>query len=129
VLKLLNLVCADRAYFGEKDFQQLQLVADMTREFFLPTRIIPCPTVREDSGLAMSSRNALLSAPGRAKAASLYRLLTTAPDVAAARACLEAQGFRVDYVEERWDRRLAAVFLEGIRLIDNVPLREVTACC
>jgi pantoate--beta-alanine ligase len=129
VLKLLNLVRADRAYFGEKDFQQLQLVTAMAREFFLPTRIVPCPTVREPSGLAMSSRNALLSDAGRAKAASLYRVLTTAPDAAGARAALEAESFRVDYVEERWQRRLAAVFLEGIRLIDNVPLREGAPCC
>jgi pantoate--beta-alanine ligase len=120
VLKLLNLVRADRAYFGEKDFQQLRLVTEMTREFFLPTAIVPCPTVREESGLAMSSRNALLSEDARKRAASLYRILCTAPDPAEARAALEAEGFAVDYVEERWGRRLAAVFLEGVRLIDNV---------
>jgi pantoate--beta-alanine ligase len=57
VLKLLNLVRADHAYFGEKDYQQLKIISEMTQEFFLPTQIIPCPTVREDSGLAMSSRN------------------------------------------------------------------------
>jgi pantoate--beta-alanine ligase len=129
VLKLLNLVHADRAYFGEKDFQQLQLVNAMAREFFLPTRIVPCATVREESGLAMSSRNALLSDGGRTQAASLYRVLTTAPDVASARAALESAGFRVDYVEERWERRLAAVFLEGVRLIDNVSLGEIVRCC
>src|SRR6266849_2711966 len=60
VLKLLNLVRADRAYFGEKDYQQLQVVTEMAAEFFIPTEIIPCPTVREDSGLAESSRNMLL---------------------------------------------------------------------
>ena len=65
VLKLLNLVRADRAYFGEKDYQQLRAITEMTQEFFLPTRITPCPTVREESGLAMSSRNALLSPEGR----------------------------------------------------------------
>ena len=122
VLKLLNLVHADRAYFGEKDFQQLNLVTAMARDFFLPTEIVPCPTVREDSGLAMSSRNALLTPEGRAKAACLHRALTTAPGAGCAEAALEAQGFQVDYVEDRWGRRLAAAFLDGVRLIDNVPL-------
>jgi pantoate--beta-alanine ligase len=122
VLKLLNLVRPDRAYFGEKDFQQLDLVTAMARDFFLSTEIVPCPTAREDSGLALSSRNALLSPDARAKAAFLHRALTTAPGAGCARAALEAQGFKVDYVEDRWGRRLAAVFLEGVRLIDNVPL-------
>jgi pantoate--beta-alanine ligase len=121
VLKLLNLVSADRAYFGEKDFQQLRIVADMAREFFIPTAIIACPTVREESGLAMSSRNLLLSPEARCQAASLFRALTSAPTPADARADLEAHGFVVEYVEERWGRRLAAAFLDGVRLIDNVP--------
>jgi pantoate--beta-alanine ligase len=124
VLKLLNLVRAGRAYFGEKDFQQLNLVTAMARDFFLPTEIVPCPTAREDSGLALSSRNALLSPEARARAALLHRALTTAPGAGCTRAALEAQGFKVDYVEDRWGRRLAAVFLEGVRLIDNVPLAK-----
>jgi pantoate--beta-alanine ligase len=127
VLKLLSLVRADRAYFGEKDYQQLRVVTEMTQEFFLPTRIIPCPTVREESGLAMSSRNTLLSLEARERAAGLFRTLTTAPSCAEARAALEAQGFKVEYVEERWARRLAAVHLEGVRLIDNVPVAEIRA--
>src|SRR5262252_1960753 len=73
VLKLLNIVRPDRAYFGEKDYQQLQAVSDMVREFFLATEIVACPTVREESGLALSSRNALLSVQGRDKAAALFR--------------------------------------------------------
>jgi pantoate--beta-alanine ligase len=125
VLKLLNLVRADHAYFGEKDYQQLKIISEMTQEFFLPTQIIPCPTVREESGLAMSSRNTLLSAEAHDKAAHLFRALTTAASCAAARAVLEAQGFRVEYAEERWARRLAAVNLEGVRLIDNVPVAEI----
>jgi pantoate--beta-alanine ligase len=122
VMKLLNLVRADRAYFGEKDFQQLQIVTDMARDFFLATEIIPCPTVREASGLAMSSRNVLLLPEARAAAPMLHHALTTAGDLAAARAMLEAHGFQVDYVEERWGRRLAAATLAGIRLIDNVQV-------
>jgi pantoate--beta-alanine ligase len=124
VLKLLCLVRADRAYFGEKDFQQLRIVTELAKEFFLDTEIVPCPTVREHSGLAMSSRNALLSPEGRARAAHLYRVLTTSPGTAEAHGALEAQGFRVDYVAELWGRRLAAAYLDGVRLIDNVPLLE-----
>ena len=125
VMKLLNLVGADRAYFGEKDYQQLRMVTEMTQEFFLPTQVVPCPTVREESGLAMSSRNTRLSPKAREQAACLFRTLTTAVSCAEARAALEAEGFVVEYVEERWGRRLAAVHLEGVRLIDNVPLSEV----
>jgi pantoate--beta-alanine ligase len=125
VLKLLNLVRADCAYFGEKDYQQLKIVTEMTQEFFLPTQIVPCPTVREMSGLAMSSRNMLLSPETRDKAACLFRALTTAANPNEAREVLEAEGFIVEYVEERWGRRLAAVFLGGVRLIDNVPIPEI----
>jgi pantoate--beta-alanine ligase len=127
VLKLLNLAGADRAYFGEKDYQQLIVVTKMVREFFVPTEIVACPTMREESGLAMSSRNLLLSAEARQRAAGLFRALTTAASPAEAQAFLEAQGFMVEYVEERWGRRLAAGFLDGIRLIDNVPLAETGA--
>jgi pantoate--beta-alanine ligase len=124
VLKLLNLVGADRAYFGEKDYQQLRIISDMAQEFFLTTKIVPCPTVREQSGLAMSSRNALLSTEYCARAAHLYRILTTSTSPAEAKEKLEAQGFAVDYVEERWGRRLAAASLNRVRLIDNVPLTD-----
>lgn len=129
VLKLLNLVRPHRAYFGEKDYQQLKVVTDMVQEFFIPTEIVPCATVREESGLAESSRNRLLSAEANAKAASLFRALTSAASPAEARAILEAQGFVVDYVEEHWGRRFAAVFLDGARLIDNVPIFEDKASC
>jgi pantoate--beta-alanine ligase len=120
VLKLLNIVRAGRAYFGEKDYQQLLVVRDLAREFFVPTEIVACPTVREPSGLAASSRNALLSSAGRQKAAAIFRALATAPDTEQARALLESEGFAVDYVEEHWGRRFAAARLEGVRLIDNV---------
>lgn len=121
VLKLLNLVRADRAYFGEKDFQQLRTIREMVEEFFVPTEIVGCPTIRTETGLAESSRNRLLSPPGRERAAWIYRALTTAATPAEAAALLEQNGFKVEYVEEHWGRRLAAASLEGIRLIDNVP--------
>lgn len=124
VMKLLNLVRADRAYFGEKDFQQLLTIQKMVEDFFVPTQIVVCPTVRAESGLAESSRNRLLSDEGRAKAAWLHRALTTAADVDRARTILLAEGLATEYVEEHWGRRLAAVQLEGVRLIDNVPLGD-----
>ena len=125
VLKLLNIVRPDRAYFGEKDYQQLKVITEMVQEFFIPTKIISCPTVREESGLAESSRNMLLSAEAREKAACLFRALTTAASTAEARTILDAQGFVVEYVEERWGRRFAAAFLNGVRLIDNVPKLKI----
>jgi pantoate--beta-alanine ligase len=126
VLKLLNIASAERAYFGEKDWQQLTLVRGMAGAFFLPTAIVACPTVREADGLALSSRNARLRGSDRTRAAQLHRILTSAetPDAAIDR--LADAGFTVDYVDDRDGRRLAAVRLHGVRLIDNVPLRTAS---
>jgi pantoate--beta-alanine ligase len=122
VLKLLLLVSPARAYFGEKDWQQLQLVRGMAKAFLLETEIIGFPTVREEDGLAMSSRNSRLSQAARIRAPEFYRVLTTAMDCAMARHELESLGFEVEYIDERDGRRLGAVQLEGVRLIDNVPM-------
>jgi pantoate--beta-alanine ligase len=94
----------------------------MARAFFLSTDIVACPTVREPSGLAMSSRNVRLAAEDKVRAASLFRLLSESTSATAARTALEAEGFDVDYVEDCDSRRLAAVRLGGVRLIDNVSL-------
>lgn len=122
VLKLLNLVRPGRAYFGEKDYQQLQVITGMVKDFFIPVEIVPCTTLREDSGLAESSRNRLLSSEARQKAAAIYHALTASATAREAKILLQAEGFDVDYVEEHWGRRFAAASLEGVRLIDNVPL-------
>jgi pantoate--beta-alanine ligase len=122
VLKLLNLMQAHRAYFGEKDWQQLQLIRGMVRALFLPVEIVACPTLRERDGLALSSRNARLSPAGRARAPEFARILRSASTAAAAVPALQAAGFEVDYVEESDGVRLGAVRLEGVRLIDNVQL-------
>jgi len=122
VLKLLNLVQANRAYFGEKDWQQLQLVSGMAQAFFLSTEIIPCATERAEDGLALSSRNALLSPAGRIQAANFSKVLRAAPTAEAAVPLLEAAGFGVDYVSDYKNVRLGAVRLEGVRLIDNVRI-------
>jgi pantoate--beta-alanine ligase len=124
VMKLLNLVRPARAYFGEKDYQQYLLIRDMCRAFFMDVEIVACPTVREPDGLAQSSRNLMLDAPGRALAPRFAELLrTNGPDAEVARQ-LEAAGFEVDYVETREGRRFGAVVVRGervVRLIDNVP--------
>jgi len=122
VLKLLNLVRPDRSYFGEKDWQQLQLVRGMVQALFLPGEIVACPTVREDNGVALSSRNARLSASGRAWARMFPRILRELPDARAAAAALHEAGFKVDYVTDCDGVRLGAVRIENVRLIDNVRL-------
>lgn len=122
VMRLFNLVRPDNAYFGEKDYQQLQLIRDMTSAFFMPVNIIACATVREADGLAMSSRNQRLGVNDRAKAACLYATLKQSRSCDEARRLLSSKGFEVDYVEDIPGRRLAAVRLGGIRLIDNVEL-------
>ncbi len=122
VLKLLNLVHAQRAYFGEKDWQQLQLVRGMARALFLPTEIVACPTERAADGLALSSRNARLSPAGRVQAALFPKILRESATADAAVPLLQAAGFGVDYVVDDENIRLGAVQLEGIRLIDNARL-------
>ena len=81
VAKLLGIVQPDRAYFGEKDWQQLKVVERMTTDLNLPVEIVPCPTVREPDGLAMSSRNARLTPDGRERARVLPYLLDMAQDL------------------------------------------------
>lgn len=124
VMKLLMVAGATRAYFGEKDWQQLRLVEGLVEAFFLPVQIVPCPTIREENGLAMSSRNRRLSVEGLKKAALFNRILNTAENERVALAALEAAGFEPEYVADRDDRRLGAVVLEGVRLIDNVERFE-----
>ncbi|MFN7114422.1 MAG: pantoate--beta-alanine ligase [Alphaproteobacteria bacterium] len=121
VLKLLNIIGADRAYFGEKDFQQLLLVKKMVASLFLPVEIVACPTVRAENGLALSSRNARLTPAQLEKAPLLAQLLQSGIDDAAVMKKLEEAGFKPEYVETRWGRRLAAAWLGDVRLIDNVP--------
>jgi len=120
VLKLLQIAGADRAYFGEKDYQQLQLIRGLVRAFFIPTEIVACPTIREKDGLALSSRNSRLTPEQRALAPTFHRVLVSAADANSARAELETAGFSVDYIEDRDGRRFGAVRLGNTRLIDNV---------
>ena len=124
VFKLLQIISAERAYFGEKDWQQLTLVRGMVEAFFLSTTIVACATVRETDGLAVSSRNGRLPLADRTRASRFYRVLSVAPTAEVAARDLRASGFAVDYVEDRDGRRLGAVRLGDVRLIDNVPLGD-----
>jgi len=120
VLKLLNIVSADRAYFGEKDWQQLLLVRDMAAAFFHVTEIVACPIVREADGLAMSSRNVYLTPEERVLAPEFHRILASGASTTQMELHLSAAGFEVEYIERCGDRILRAVRLGKLRLIDNV---------
>ena len=128
VLKLFSIVRPDRAYFGQKDAQQVEVVRRMTRDLALAVEIRVLPTVRDGDGLALSSRNALLSPGERALALALPRALATR-DAARARELLgQSEGLDVDYVEiaDFEPRVLAgAVHVGSTRLVDNVVLDEV----
>jgi pantoate--beta-alanine ligase len=121
-LKLFNIVRPRRAYFGQKDAQQVEVVRRMVRDLNLDVELRVLPTVRDPDGLALSSRNALLSEGERSVALALPRALATR-DVALARELLD--DLDVDYVEVApFDppTLAAAVRVGSVRLIDNVPL-------
>jgi len=122
VLKLLNLVKPDKAYFGEKDYQQYRLIKGMAAALFLDAEIVACPTLRDPDGLALSSRNLLLEPAHRELAPALYKALRSKASPAEIKRKLAELGFTPDYVEERWGRRFAAAKLGKVRLIDNVKI-------
>ncbi|MCK9425200.1 MAG: pantoate--beta-alanine ligase [Ignavibacteriaceae bacterium] len=122
VMKLLNSIKPGRAYFGEKDYQQYKLIKGIVEAFFLQTEIIACPTVRDEDGLALSSRNLLLSPEERKLALNFPGLLKANKTCDEIKFELEKVGFKVDYIEEYDGRRLGAVYAGKVRLIDNVKL-------
>jgi pantoate--beta-alanine ligase len=124
VMKLLQVAQPYRAYFGEKDWQQLSLVRGMAEAFFLPVTIVACPTVRDADGLALSSRNRTLPPADRQRAPRFHQVLSSAPTPADAERELREAGFVVDYVAEHEGRRLGAVRIGGVRLIDNLPAAD-----
>lgn len=122
VMKLLNIVKPDKAYFGEKDYQQLQLVRGMAKAFFLDTKIISHPTVRTKDGLALSSRNLRLNEEQLKVAPEFNRLLKSRLPINEIKSQLENIGFKVEYIEKINNRIFGAVYLGNIRLIDNVKI-------
>lgn len=123
-LKLFNIVRPRRAYFGQKDAQQVAVIRRLVRDLNLELEVRAVPTVRDADGLALSSRNARLSPEEREQALALPRALATR-DVDAARAALA--GLDVDYVEVAdFDPPVlaAAIRVGSTRLIDNVVLEE-----
>jgi len=123
-LKLFTAVRPDRAYFGQKDAQQVEVVRRLIQDLALEIELRVLPTVRDLDGLALSSRNALLSTDERKRALSLHRALATR-DPRRARAVLAEEELEVDYVEiAPFDPPVlaAAVRVGSTRLIDNVPL-------
>jgi pantoate--beta-alanine ligase len=150
VAKLLLMALPDRAYFGEKDFQQLQVIRRLACDLNVPVEIVGAPTVREDDGLALSSRNRYLDAAQRRRAALLPQAMReaagkladgreAAPILAGVKADLKAAGFdAIDYVElcasdtlepiaeaaDRPCRLFIAAWIGATRLIDNWPVRR-----
>jgi pantoate--beta-alanine ligase len=122
VLKLLMLFKPNYVYFGEKDFQQLELVKGMAEAFFLDTIVKACPIVRNPFGLALSSRNRRLSDQQLKKAQLFFQHLQSNRACDQIKGLLSQAGFKVDYITEFQGRRYGAVFLGDVRLIDNVEM-------
>lgn len=150
VAKLFLQTGADKAFFGKKDYQQLMVVRRMARDLDIPIEVVGCETVREASGLAMSSRNLRLEPEALKRAAALHAAMTEAakgaadglnwaPLEAAARQALKAAGFdEVEYFDLRCAatlealdaparpaRLFAAAWLNGVRLIDNIEVPQL----
>lgn len=150
VSKLFDIVKPDRAYFGEKDFQQLAIIREMVKQMHFPLQIVGCPIVREADGLALSSRNARLSEEQRAQALKISQTLFASRDYAATHsvdetkqfveeAIRQAPGLELEYFElvdgntlqsiSSWDDTAYAVgcitvYCGEVRLIDNIKYKE-----
>lgn len=119
VIKLLNLVRPTTSYFGEKDFQQFLLIKGMVKALFMNVEIKVCPTVREPSGLAYSSRNNRLTTEQKKIAEEFAKIFHQNKPYAMIIEELKLKGITVEYVEEYQGRLFAAVMIGDIRLIDN----------
>jgi len=125
VLKLFNVVRPTRAYFGQKDAQQVEVVRQLIRDLAVDVELRVLPVVRDEDGLALSSRNVLLSADERKRALALSRALRTRDRAEALALLAASDGLEVDYVEiADFDppTLAGAVRVGSTRLIDNVPL-------
>jgi pantoate--beta-alanine ligase len=129
VLKLLHLTRPHRAYFGEKDYQQYLLIKEMVKAFFMNVEIKSCPTIRETSGLAYSSRNNRLNREQRNSAEEFAKVFHQNKPCSMIIKELSERGINVEYIEEFQNRRFAAVTIGEVRLIDNYLLQEGGNCC
>lgn len=123
IMKFFNIIQPNRAYFGEKDYQQYQVIQGMVNAFFMPIDIIPCPTVREASGLACSSRNQRLNPQQRQIAEQFAKIFQQKSQaIAQLRKELKHLPIEIEYLEEEQGRRFVAIIIDDIRLIDNYTL-------
>lgn len=151
VSKLFDAVMPNRAYFGEKDFQQLAIIREMVRQMNYPVKIVGCPIVREDDGLAMSSRNTRLTAEERKNALKISQTLFKSLNFASAHSLAETKqfveeaindgpGLQLEYFSivdgntlqdiDNWEESeyimgCIAAFCGEVRLIDNIKYKEV----
>ena len=122
VSKLFLMVEPHRAYFGEKDFQQLAIIREMVRKYPFNIQIVGCPIVREEDGLALSSRNARLTAEQRKEALQISKALFASVDFSKSRVLLETKQFVEDCI-----RRAPGLELEYFEIVDGNTLQPVKA--
>ena len=148
VFRLFELIKPNTAYFGEKDYQQLAIVKYMSKQLNLSTEVVGCKTAREENGLAMSSRNLRLTASGKKEAAIIHQTLTKGKELATKLSPAETKtemmvffeksSLDLEYIEiihpsslaildQEWTpkaRVCIAAFCEGVRLIDNLQIKD-----
>lgn len=122
VSKLFDIVKPDCAYFGEKDFQQLTIIREMVRQMKFPLKIVGCPIVREADGLALSSRNTLLSADERHTAVKISQILFASVEFAASHTVAETQKFVEDSIAA-----VPGLRLEYFELVDGNTLQKIAS--
>ncbi len=122
VSRLFEIVKPARAYFGEKDFQQIAVIKAMVAQLRLPVEIVECTIVRGDDGLALSSRNTLLDAPHRAAAPHIYAVLRRAAELSATMTPAELKGWVVAQIEQQ--ELLKVIYYQSV---DAQTMQEVTA--
>jgi len=153
VSRLFDMVKPDRAYFGEKDFQQLAIIRELVKQYRIPVEIIGCPTVREADGMALSSRNMRLSKKEREKSLLISRTLSKSCNFAGEKSVAELKEWVVNQINDepllkveyfdivdsetlqsivRWDDSpsavgCTAVYCGDVRLIDNVHYKNISA--
>ena len=124
VMKLLILIKPTNAYFGEKDYQQLQLVKGLVEAFFLNTKIVACETIRNEFGLPLSSRNRRLTPEEYQLAKYFSENFHSHASCDEIKEALLRRGIGVEYIEDCDNRRFAAVRVGNVRLIDNFVLSK-----